>query len=727
MADSMPALDKRINKILDDPDVSKNADRDRELEDLIRKSIDGANRVHTGRDGVGVLDLINQLAAQDRPSSRNTAANSLKALLTNVNDDSTLALMNDAMGSQRERINRYFNYDQIYEMMPEMAEAAEAQVHNILSPEEFNDSTLSVRPPIELGEQKSEDVSRKVKEIMEAFRIQENVFTMVLDGVVRGDLFMAVVDLEREIDQAFGKNDRLKLSSGHSAPFIGEEFEQSYQELLAEEGGNPNKAEGWPKEWGSDGQACMHDMAMEFNSMVVVNPKLTQSLLTKEAAGSLLDHHTVLKEGRHKGRRVIGATERFLLRKLPSERVVKVTAGEAVLGYYYIDFTDEAELGGQSYAALRQTGHFMNFYGRNASEGIGGRRVDFFADNLTRYISSKLDRKFIADNPQFRALIYSLVQSRKFLERQIVVEFLPPDDVVHFAPGGVVYGKSIYYKSLFVSKLYMMLVTSALLQKVVKGTDEKVYYVEYGLDNQFDEAITQVVRDIKSRNFTVDDLGDINSAIRITSPTKALYLPSFEGNKPVEVETFAGDEISVENEFMEFLRRSALSGTGVPESYIGVRQEVEFARSLTMQNGNFVRRTVRYQKEVEEFYSKLLYNLYTRLHPKDADVKETTIQAKFTPPSTLNSQNVNESMTTAIEIADKITETLVGEEDAELRRQLKIKILERRLPQIDWIEMNDLLREVQLEKKNEDIKEGKAGGAGEDELGGGDVGAEGGF
>ena len=234
------------------------------------------------------------------------------------------------------------------------------------------------------------------------------------------------------------------------------------------------------------------------------------------------------------------------------------------------------------------------------------------ADLLVRTIGKRIDNKFAEKNPQFRELIYSILSQGEILDGKLKVIYLTPDEVHHFRPpyGGDEYGLSVYAKILFTAKLYMATLTSTLMSRLVKGPDKRVFYVEVGVDNGIESAIQSFIRDIKSRDLRLDNLGNLTTIFQSVGQFQDLYIPVVDGQKPIEIETISGTDVNLDNDFLEYLRKSMVSGLGLPSSLLQSGDEVEFARTLSMQNSRFARTITTYQKVYGEIFSNLLRALY---------------------------------------------------------------------------------------------------------------------
>ena len=88
------------------------------------------------------------------------------------------------------------------------------------------------------------------------------------------------------------------------------------------------------------------------------------------------------------------------------------------------------------------------------------------------------------------------------------------------------------------------------------------------------------------------------------------YIPTIDGNRPFDIDVISGMQVDINDELMEKLLKSAIIGTGVPYNYIDATNEIDFARSLSMQNQGFVKKVVNYQQVFSRFFTKIIRKMY---------------------------------------------------------------------------------------------------------------------
>ena len=718
--------DSDIDDELYSPGVRDAHKRRDELRDKIRDALRSKNRLLTGDPETGLMDLVIRAAGKRRKGDAKTDKQA--AELIKKTKSPSLAVLNDMFLKDKKRMERYMSYDQIYELIPEMASAAEAMASNILSPESFGVPALGVDVGTEelMNEGERREAAARLDGLIDVHDVHRNLFDHVQDMVVYGDLFLHVMDLDAELDdllpsQSKDKRNWLDRNASPAPVDLTEEWK-----ALSENGRGVVFEAGDARI--TDPEGFLAKVRELVDDVFVVDDggrrtASRQRRILAEASGR--SRRPEGREGKKRSREdmIVGGGN-VSLRKLNPRRVVKLMTANRCLGYYHVDFADEVEFGVRSYQSMRMSGNFQNFYGRQYSDQTAGdlanKRFDFFADAVAKELEGKLDKSFLKANPEFKEVVAAILRAKEFASKRVTVSFLEPREVVHFHPGGRVYGKSMYYKSVFAAMLYLATLMGAIMRGIVKSADEKVVRViADGLDNNPEAAVATVVNDLEGRNISVDDMGDISQAMRLASAFKTFYIPVVDGQAPIEYDTISGEDPQINTEFLEYLRNAMISGTGVPQVFIGLKEEVEYARTLAMQNGVFVRATTRWQQEIADGYTELLRKLYEATWPEDELLSTSDIKATLATPASLNDRNVSESFEVTMGVVEKIAEAVAGTGDEEKLRKLKLELLKRRMPQLEWDEAEEYVRAIGLDKRQDTLEKGDAGGGGE---GGGDAG-----
>jgi hypothetical protein len=321
-----------------------------------------------------------------------------------------------------------------------------------------------------------------------------------------------------------------------------------------------------------------------------------------------------------------------IIKYLDPDKTIKIKVGDTVLGYYYLEKNTADNFGkslsssnpvyGSSFGAGNNTG--INTVRRSGSNLDKAKDpLEFFTNLVMNNISKKINKKYLTSNPEFKDAIYTVLKKNdlnkgKKGEDPVIVTFIPAEECIHFMLGDDDYGHSIFENILFTAKLYLTSLVSTIMQRMIRAPDKRVFSVEVGLDEDHEGAVMSFVNDIKSKDITISSLtGDIDTALSQVSAFKDIYIPVIDGKRSVEVDSFPGADVSFDNDFLDYLLKSMIGGTGVPRALIDDAENVEFARTLAMQNGNFVRMICSYQHMFERKMTQFIQMLYRNEYIKE--------------------------------------------------------------------------------------------------------------
>ena len=153
---------------------------------------------------------------------------------------------------------------------------------------------------------------------------------------------------------------------------------------------------------------------------------------------------------------------------------------------------------------------------------------------------------------------------------------------------------------------------------------------------------------------------------------------------------------------------------------------MEFARSVSMMNGMFLRMIIGYQKSLGEAFSEVYRTLYKNEFEKDHEdsgkvIDYELIEAVFPPPATLNMTNLQEQIGSAQTIAEYVVNVLVGatSQDEKKREYLYREATKDIIPNINWSKYEDMLDNYKMSTIEEKIRDAVDEQNGEASFGGG--------
>ena len=184
-------------------------------------------------------------------------------------------------------------------------------------------------------------------------------------------------------------------------------------------------------------------------------------------------------------------------------------------------------------------------------------------------------------------------------------------------------------------------------------------------------------------------------------------MPSINGEHPIDIETIKGMDTEMSNDFIDYLKNSMMSGMDVPRNLIDVTSDVDYARSISAMNSNFVRAVVKKQKQLTAPFTRMYQIIYKNefRFANDEEQKENVdiekIRVKFPSPATLIMNKISEEIQQVDQNADYIASTIVipepdGSNEME-RQMLKAEIAKKWLPNIDWQLYEDMHKKIKLD------------------------------
>ena len=258
---------------------------------------------------------------------------------------------------------------------------------------------------------------------------------------------------------------------------------------------------------------------------------------------------------------------------------------------------------------------------------------------------------------------------------------------------------------------------------------KRAFYIDVGLDDDLEGAVQGFIKDIKSKELSSGHLKNITTILNSVGAFEDYDIPTVDGSRSVEIDTVPGMDIDIDNEFMQQLIRSIITGMNVPYNYIDSSSEIDFARTLTMTNNPFVRAIINDQEDFGNFYSSVIRELYkNEFIPANQQNKKQKakiqkdkkrisvsvdidkIELRFPSPIYLVLGNTNEQISNAQQTIDFLTmyyypDDPTGEKNtyqnelnkANFKRQLAKKCF---LQTLDW----DMYDSIYKDVKNDEIE-----------------------
>ena len=732
----------------------------------------GLGQDYSAQEVNQILSLSQKNATQTKKNMQKVVADFKKSM---SNNDAAQELVKVR---KEYKASLYSSYDLIVSIIPKMRLALNTFANSIISPDDFSKRSLSVFfNEKNLTETDREEVASRLRMIIEKYGLEKELKEDVIDALVKGEKFWAVLSMNDELkgllkESAQSKNGGYTTLEGQCRSMLNEHYATREETVLLEDG--------LELFMDADKKLTKERFAEDLDEF------LSETFAIGKAEQFLSEHVTLLEEVENSGVFKIHdpsakgedskddmpdaaidglqlSSDTAVLKKLKAENIVKLEFDGKVYGYVYVDTItidekDKTQRTGSGSASpdpnaqpnLVTTSVQNVLYSSNdIDKGVTGEKktvindpkLMFIADTFVNRLSKKQNVKLLKKSEQLKYVVYhSLITRRITKDEKVRVLFFTPDEVVHIDRK-----QSIFDNVLFFAKLYIATLITILMQNIVRGADKRAYYVDIGLENDAANAINSVIRDIKTKELSNVHNMDLTSMLNVLGDFNDYYIPSIDGEKPIEIATVDGlSNVSLDNDFLNWLSNNIFSGIGLPAAYLTEVENIDFAKSLAMQNSRFIRDIVAEQVLFGFGYSELLRKLYMKEHGSElkeqkkanasAERKKEkssihllnieSIEVKFPSPVSLNMTNMNDQINNLNTLVDSLTEVLdIKADDKDAATPIfKREMYKKYLPNLNWDEIDDIMAKVKRDLQESKIKKMSApdsspddGSVGEDE------------
>ena len=686
-------------------------------------------------------------------SSVKDGGRSLKDALDEVESSS----VSDLFSTEKERIGDYQTYAQIADLITQAAEAINTYADNVISPDDFTKRDIAT---FYEGRDDEDgliltEVRRRTAELINKYRLDDRAEEAIVQSLIKGDFFIAIFNLRQEIETLLNEQSASSMlfESAHVPNLEDADVMQLIEQLNSEARANETINEA----------SFRSDIAKFLNETMVVHKDASH--LVERANIATMQVDTLGKDlpatrsgGKAKQDKEFQSLHETKIRgsvvkMIIPENVIKLYQDDTLFGYYFVELTgpdisDFARRGGMDQTALvRAIDQNMSTRMLGGVNSIAPKGKDALIGRIiVKTLRAKIGNvAFLKDNEEFAADAYAVLARARREKRRATFTYVASDQMVHFSPNGAFgYGESVLSRVKFLAKLYLGAMTNAFMRNSIRRPERLVWYIDVGADNDDTNAIQNFIRTIKQREVKFSNLRDITTTINQIGEFHDFYVPTYNGERPVEVETLnMGNASDVDNPYLEFLRKGIVGGTGVPAAFIGYSEEVAFAKSLTMENGRFLRRVVRLQKHYGRAATRLIqllwrneYDTLEEILGKDKLEGETDsngkkvksrkgratvvntanatndtesdivridtlkinphfITVRYPSPATLNMTNLADAINQATPVIDFISDMVGINASEKTKNELKRRVTKDIMPQINWERYESLLIEAE--------------------------------
>jgi hypothetical protein len=812
--DTFRTLNKMTTAGLYGTDEKFHDENDRDLSD-IRQTINSVTKQFKQNTGGDIIEFFNSVNASSQGGTRSRSKEAAQKQLMDISkviEHPEMFNIQEIFSQEMNRVQLYNSYRMIYENIPQMNQALNTYVDNIMSPDDFTKTSFNIIykdtniTSSDLGID-SREIVDNCKKLIDTYKLETITQKILEESLKIGDCFVAVLNTAEEIEKNITlSEDGLMTTTEEVKRLTADDIVLSEDEIV--QLNNILTETTIKKPVRPDKEKFFKDkkqtkaLTEDFNAMVDVYNEETKVLneaseRIKKDLAQLLNNVEVSNDYRVLFEDNIKASQEFdderkkskkkalfnnfedkngenpaqkfdnrktkknnkgsikvtgsIVKMLKPERIVKLSLDDIEYGYYYIENLENSPdyLTTGSYSLTSNI--FSNFKTEQTDKpDMMNAKYRLITDVFVRNLAKKIDKQFVNSHSEFKDIIYSLLRQNNILNKQVRITYLKPSEVIHFGLGNDEYHDSIFQPVHFTAKLYLAVLSSQVMMRLVRSPEKRAFYLEVDLDADTESVVQSFIRDTKTKDIKMSDFGgDINTIMNSVGTFQDYFIPVVDGQKPVEIDTLSGLNVEITNDFIEYLLKAMISGMGIPPEFLSYAEQTEFARSLGMMNGKFVRSIIMYQKVFGEQFTKLFRILYTNeylgkhvLSSKKRKIKKKTInqgeigtidtkeekeqndennlnldisfdvtdlEIKFPSPQSLNMTTLSEQISNSQSVIEFLTTTMVGEDQQELSNELKKEITKDILSTFDWEKYEGLLDKAKLSVQEGKIKKASIG------------------
>lgn len=300
-------------------------------------------------------------------------------------------------------------------------------------------------------------------------------------------------------------------------------------------------------------------------------------------------------------------------------------------------------------------------------------------DVIAMRIIQKIDNKYVKNNPKFRELMVNALMYEDLYRRDFKVQFVSAEYMTHFKVNEDVethLGVSMLRRSLFYAKLYMTTLIFKVVSTVTRSNDTRVFYVKQsGIDRDVQAQVQRAAREYKENQISFNDVASVNTLMSKAGHAKDMFVATGKsGERPLEIDIVSGQQIDLNTDFIEFLRKNMINGTDVPAVILEYNDSADFARSIDMGHIKYASKICSVQRELSNPCTALYRTLIHFEHPEVTEDELMAITYRFNRPKSLAIQNDADVYGNAEQAAAFMVKIICGENTEKYTDEVKDKM-----------------------------------------------------
>lgn len=398
------------------------------------------------------------------------------------------------------------------------------------------------------------------------------------------------------------------------------------------------------------------------------------------------------------------------LKYLDPLKLIPVKLDRKVIGYYYVTTQMDMQMNPTSPNGIMD----ISFQHYTKDKNL--------VANLANVIIKSFNKELLEKNANLKSEIAEIIMAHKFNESKLSFLFIPETEVVRIVVNEDENGKghSIIEPSLFPASMYLLLILYNMLYILNNNTTRVHWLMSSGLNKNYSAQIQRAIRKFQSRRITIDDVYSYSGTLNKIGGIGEMIMPAGRGDfKALTTDTIPAVDMPINMDFIEMIRRQAISGTSVPAlMVINAIDEVDFAKTIELANTRFLSAVGSYKID----FNKGMTRLYQTILRYNSDLDDSTInqfrysfnQVQKTVLEITNDmvQNFN----TVYEVVSSIyysQDDLVDADGKPTNKSilLKKKLAQKYLPQLEFDELDAIIAEVNVDANKEVVQKQAADAA----------------
>lgn len=615
--------------------------------DVIRKSIDNSISKITSRnyDTIGtpsVTHLFTRL--QNSHSSNNKFSGTVEELF---GDDQKMMDLISSVSDQNNIREADIEIDCILRYMPKLQEALDTKKENVLCSDSFGKDFLNARNKSKTGEDEEAKFVEELNNLKRLYNLSE-FYERCYDNISKyGEEFVYISPYKKEFAKLLNSPNRkgifdtssatatkfsigvrengfLSITSGSDTISCDSEINEAVSKIKNFHGANFILESGIIKSVYREAGIINEARNKKFDVTIDNDLELDDF---KEYDKTSNDGFIDQKKISEKAIKVNGC----IIKKLPRDRVIPIYIEDTCLGYYYFEIPRMQEnFGVQNLRdplyAMKNTSNTSIIDNESNND-----QIEMVIQYLSNQLTNVIDAKFIEANADIRREIYMIMKHNDIFNSKmsgdIKVTFIPPENVHHLYfkfDEKTHRGVSDLDKSLLPAKLYSSLYLTNTIGVLTRGQDKRVYYIKQTVDSNISASLINAINQIKKSNFGLREVNSIGQILNITGRYNDYFIPTNQGDSPIQFEVMQGQNIDIKSDLLEILEEMAVNATDVPLEVIQARQSMDYATQYVMSNSKFYRKILKRQSICNRIFSRMTTSIYNYEYETN-DIIEVTL------------------------------------------------------------------------------------------------------